>query len=109
MPNKKSTGTVYLLLMFLWPFAAHRFYLRHVGMGFFMIISIWISALYNEAAPVDLLLLPAGLAGLVITTDVFRLPSLVRRHNRIFDNESSVDLGPGLRTKAAIRGESRGR
>ncbi|MGI9485110.1 MAG: TM2 domain-containing protein [Geminicoccaceae bacterium] len=85
--KKKSIAIAYLLLIFLWPIAAHRFYLGHFGLGWamsftlvctsFMTMIDFQSNLHALAAS-----LPAMLVFLILLADLFRMPTIVRDSNR---------------------------
>lgn len=74
--RKKSTGTAWLLLLFLGGFGAHRFYLGHTGIGIAMVIT-WVLSWF-------LLLIPIGIWVLV---ELFLLSGLIREENQRAEKE----------------------
>lgn len=65
----KDTGVAYLLLLFLGPIGAHRFYLGSPGMGL-------------------LYLCTCGLCGVGYWIDLFMIPGLVRMANLEYEMRS---------------------
>lgn len=83
--EKPSVGVAYLLLLVLWPFGAHRFYLGRVG------------------SAVVMLLLSLTVVGLVLTAlwafiDLFLIPGIIQ--------EKVEDIRQRLTTEAMANGGS---
>lgn len=74
--RKKSTGTSWLLLLFLGGFGAHRFYLGQTGVGIAM-LCVWLVS-------IPLLMVPIGIWVLV---ELFLLSDLIRKANMQTEKE----------------------
>lgn len=70
--SKKSTGTAYLLLLFLGSLGAHRFYMGKIGTGWTQLILFFLGIL-----TLGLLWIPLGIWLLI---DLVLLPSIIREH-----------------------------
>lgn len=93
--EKKSTGTAYLLWLFLGSVGAHRFYLGSTGIGITQLILIWLGALLS----VVMIGIPMVIVGLIwVLVDVFLIPGLVandaaNKRNRIMQEVSLNSIG----------------
>jgi len=77
--EKPSVAVAYLLLLFLWPFGGHRFYLGRIGSAIIMV------------------LLSLTIIGLVITAiwtviDLFLIPGIVREKVEELRRKFTMDI-----------------
>ena len=91
--NKKSVGLAYVLLVLLGGLGAHRFYLKRTGSAVVLLVLAGAAILWAffsgfvaigteniVGALASAMLLPLVIA-LWLIVDLFRVPSMVRKHN----------------------------
>jgi TM2 domain-containing membrane protein YozV len=76
--HKKSSGTAFLLWIFVGWLGAHRFYLGSTGSGAAM-LALWLIGILTSILGVGLLLIAA--VGIWWFIDLFLISGMVRDHN----------------------------